>query len=102
IGYMAPEQASGVVSPAGDFYSLGVTLYRLASGTMPFQGEDYFQILAAQAKGDFRPLADRVAGCPTQLNDLVNGLLRKEPAERLTDQQDICTLLSEAAEVLRT
>lgn len=100
IGYMAPEQASGVISPASDFYSLGVTLYRLASGRMPFEGEDYFQVLAAQARGEFPPLARLVPNCPPQLDELVSGLLRKDVDERLTNLQDIRALLIEAAEEL--
>lgn len=96
IGYMAPEQASGVVSPASDFYSVGVTLYRLASGRMPFDGEDYFQILAAQAKGEFAPLASIVTDCPAKLDQVVRRLLVKDSEDRLTDLDEIRTLLTDA------
>jgi hypothetical protein len=96
IGYMAPEQASGTVSPAGDFYSLGVTVYRLASGEMPFQGDDYFQVLASQAAGQYKPITEVVSNCPESLGELLDGLLIKEPEQRLVDVDKIRLLFEEA------
>src|SRR5579863_7596858 len=37
--YIAPEQALGMVMPASDIYALGVLLYRLLSGVLPYNGE---------------------------------------------------------------
>jgi protein kinase-like protein len=96
IGYMAPEQASGAVTPASDYYSLGVTVYRLASGKMPFQGDDYFQVLASQATGRYKSLRSVVSDCPEALDELVNGLLQKEPEQRLQDPDQIRMLFEKA------
>src|ERR1051326_4327169 len=38
--YIAPEQALGMIRPASDIYALGVLLYRLLSGRLPYEGED--------------------------------------------------------------
>lgn len=100
IGYMAPEQAGGKVNPASDFYSLGVTLYRLASLRMPFQGDDPFQILAAQGLEQYQPLAELVPHCPKEFETVVDQMLRKEPSERLTDVVEIQDLLNKAASKL--
>lgn len=101
IGFMAPEQASGKASAASDLYSLGATLYRLASGRMPFPGEDYFQILAAQAMGKYVPLWELLDNCPQVFTELVDGLLQKEPEERLTDPARIRELLDSALAELK-
>jgi tRNA A-37 threonylcarbamoyl transferase component Bud32 len=100
IGYMAPEQAGGKVTPAGDFYSLGVTIYRLASGRMPFPGDDYFQVLAAQVTGNYDSLAELAPDCPEPLNELIAGLLEKEAENRLQDPEQIRLMFEEAATIL--
>lgn len=94
IGYMAPEQVSGKISPACDYYSLGVTMYRLLSGTMPYRGEDDFQVLGAQSLGKYEPLSALRPDLPSDLSDLVDELLRPDPEARLTDPDTIISRLS--------
>jgi serine/threonine protein kinase len=81
--YMAPEQALGKATSAGtDIYALGVILYEMASGAVPFQGESPIAVLTRHATELPEPLANRVKGMPARFYKLVHRCLEKEPADR--------------------
>ena len=98
MGYMAPEQASGVVSPACDYYSLGVTLYHLLSGEPPFAGDDFFQVLASQSQSNYLPLRERRADLPEGFSELLDELLKVDPKQRLQDPDELLSRLSKIRE----
>src|SRR6185295_15553230 len=81
--YMAPEQATGAaVDHRCDLFSLGCVLYRLATGEMPFRGNDPMAILASLANDT--PLAARTRNpnIPAALSGVIDQLLAKDPAKR--------------------
>jgi serine/threonine-protein kinase len=81
-GWMAPEQATGEgVDERSDVYALGVLLYRLLSGRMPFAGETLSQLVARQRR---RPeaLVDARSDVPRSLSLLVERMLAPDPARR--------------------
>ena len=82
VAYMAPEQAAcQPVSPASDWYSVGVMLYETLTGTLPFAGSA-FEML--HHKQHLDPAAPSVvaAGLPEDLSTLCMELLRRDPQMR--------------------
>jgi serine/threonine protein kinase len=81
--YIAPERARGRVAvPASDLWSLGVTMYAAVEGKSPFERPDAMASLVAVLTDDPEPAPN--AG---PLRPIIDGLLRKDPAERLTVDQ---------------
>ncbi len=81
--YMAPEQATGLkIDGRADLFSLGVVLYRLCSGRLPWKGDTAMATLMAVATEDCTPLAELCPKLPPALIRLVMQLLAKKPDER--------------------
>jgi hypothetical protein len=81
-GYMSPEQFErGPLTPATDWYAVGVMLYEVLTGRHPFSG-DLIEVMH-QKRGDGpTPPAQLAAGIPTGLDRLCSKLLAREPGQR--------------------
>jgi hypothetical protein len=85
VEYMAPEQASGmVVDHRADIYSLGVLLFEMVTGKLPFDAEDPTEILNRKAT-EPPPVPSQLrpdAGIPPELDQVIMRALDRQPHER--------------------
>jgi tRNA A-37 threonylcarbamoyl transferase component Bud32 len=87
VAYMAPEQAAcKAVSPASDWYAVGVMLFEALTGRPPFEGTPMMIMLDKQNIEPPSP-ADIVPGAPPDLADLCVALLRRNPADRPSGEE---------------
>ncbi|HUQ04763.1 MAG TPA: protein kinase [Kofleriaceae bacterium] len=83
VAYMAPEQTEGnPASARSDVFALGVMLYEMVSGQLPFQGQSSLDTLMAINGGRYRPLKDVVPDATAGVIDAVEGALARDPGDR--------------------
>ncbi len=94
VPYLAPEQAVGdPVDARADLFSLGVLLYELAAGELPFRGVGTADRLRAVLRDDPPPLAARAPEVPLRFAELVHRLLEKDASRRPRDAAEVETEL---------
>lgn len=85
--YIAPELVHGALpSPASDWYAVGVMLFRALTGRLPVIGDSSRQLFSRMLREELPKVASLVDNVPRDLAHLVDGLLAKEPSERLSGQ----------------
>ena len=90
VHYISPEQARGGFSDEkSDIYSLGVTLYEMLSGTLPFTGESAVAIALAHIQEDATPLAAIDGTIPHGLSNIVAKCMQKKTELRYPTVADL-------------
>jgi predicted ATPase len=92
IAYMSPEQAAAEpLTPASDWYAVGVMLFRALTGRLPITGAP-LRVLRDKQLLDPPAPASLVAGVPDDLNALCVALLNRDPAARPTGAEVLAAL----------
>ncbi len=92
--YMSPEQASsGKIDTRSDLFSLGVVLYELCTGRVPFKGETAMGVISALANETPVSVREINPDIPKKLSRLVDRLLSKSPDERPPNALNVARLL---------
>ncbi len=90
LAYMSPEQARGrQLDHRSDIFSLGVTIYEMATGQLPFTGESPLDTMHAIAFEETRPITVIRENIPPELQRIVSKCLRKRPEDRYNSAKDL-------------
>lgn len=94
LQYMSPEQAMAKgVDARSDVFSLGLTLYKMLTGRLPFRGRNEFQVYEQILRKQAAPPSKLVPGIPPRVDAIVMRALRKDPSGRFQSAREFSKLL---------
>ena len=88
--YLSPEHLKGGTADArGDIWALGVLLYEMVTGRMPFESETLGDLCEKIDKVAYTPPVQLDSGVPREVTNIIARCLKKNPAERYQTPQDL-------------
>lgn len=98
VAYIAPEIATTAEADArSDIYSVGIMLYEMLTGSVPWAGESPLQIATHHVSDDVPSPSEAHPWIPREIDDLVAALTARDPASRPADASDAIDLVARAA-----
>ncbi len=99
--YMSPEQINGsALDERADLYSMGISLYEIVTGRVPFSGDSAYSVMAAHLHSDPTPPIELDPKLPDLLNEIILMSIAKEPARRFQSADAFGNALKSAAGML--
>ncbi|HCX63865.1 MAG TPA: Stk1 family PASTA domain-containing Ser/Thr kinase [Eubacteriaceae bacterium] len=90
VHYISPEQArGGFVDERSDLYSLGVVMYEMLTGRVPFDGENSVSVAIRHIQDEIEFTVDDLDDIPQGLEDIVLKLIQKKPDERYQSAREL-------------
>lgn len=95
LHYMSPEQIVGskTIDGRADIYSIGVTMYKLVTGEVPFNAPTEFALMMAQVEAPPLPPSRLRAGLSSQLENIILKSMEKRPDDRFQSIKDFTQAL---------
>lgn len=99
VHYFSPEQArGGFTDEKSDLYSLGITIYEMITGKVPFDGESPVAVALKHIQNKAERPSDKNPAIPKHINDIVMKAIRKDQNQRYQSASD---LLADLQKILR-
>jgi serine/threonine protein kinase len=94
--YMPWEQSvnSSLVDPRSDIFALGATLYHLATGHVPFSGDDEAVIARAKARGMYLPASEHNPQLPAIFDAILERMLARDARKRFASARELIEILT--------
>ena len=103
VAYMSPEQLSGQpLSSRSDLYALGILVYRMLTGKLPFAGDTMFDYINHRMKGKFASPSSIDSSIPPMFDTLLRDMLAKDPDDRPRDAYVVMQRLLEIKAQLKS